>query len=45
MCSPNANLSSASIENDEIILRNAFKYAFNVITRVFNRFDCGLMDL
>ena len=45
MCSPNANLNSASIENDEIILRDIFKYALNVITRTFNSFDSGLMNL
>ena len=39
MCSPNANLNSASIENDEIILRDIFKYALNGIIRTFNRFD------
>ena len=27
LCRPNANLNSASVENDEIILRDRFKYA------------------
>ena len=44
LCNPNANLNSPSIENDEIILKDIFKYALNVITRTFNSFDCGLMD-
>ena len=45
MCSPNSNLNSAIIENDEIILTDTFKYALNVITRTFISFDCGLMNL
>jgi hypothetical protein len=43
---PNANLNSVhSIQNGEIILRDTFKCALNVIPRTFNSFDCGLMDL
>ena len=43
---PNANLNSVnSIQNDEIILRDTFKCALNVIPRNFNTFDCGLMHL
>ena len=45
LCSPNANLNSASIENDKIILKEIIKYVLNVITRVYNSFECGLMDL
>ena len=45
LCSPNANLSSARIENDKLILREIFQCALNVFTRTFNNFDCGCMDL
>ena len=45
MCSPNANLNSASIENDEIILKDIFKYGLNIVTKTFNSFECGLRDV
>ena len=39
---PDANLSSVNIQNDEINLRDTFKYAMNVISRTFNSFDAEL---
>lgn len=40
---PNVNLNS--LQNDEIIFIDSFKCALNIIPRIFNSFDCGLMHL
>ena len=42
---PDTNLNSVSIQNNEIILKDTFKCALNIIPRAVNSFDCGLMDL
>ena len=45
MRKPNSNLRSVSIQNYKIILRDTFKWTWNVILRALYSFDCGLMDL
>ena len=42
---PNANLNNLSMKNDGIILRDAHKCVLNIIPRIFNSFDCELVDL
>ena len=34
-----------NVQNDKVILRDSFKYARNVIPKVFYNYNCGIMNL
>ena len=41
----NASLNRVSIQNNEIILTNTFKFVLNFISKTFESFDYGLINL